>query len=128
MPLPAELVGRSGEPIESEVDARWTMAYGAGLGETAPEYFDTSIRADVLAHPLFPVCFEWPVFLSERHLPTQGVLSAAERVRGVHATHDLQLHRPLRAGTRVVTRATVVRVEARRPGAYQVIRLDSVDD
>jgi acyl dehydratase len=127
VPLSADLVGRSGEPVESTVDARWVMAYSAGLGETAPESFDTSARPDVLAHPLFPVCFEWPVFLSERHLPTQGVLSAAERVRGVHATHDLQLHRPLRAGICVTTRATVVRVEARRPGAYQVIRLDSAD-
>jgi len=127
MPLSAELVGLSGEPIESTVDARWTMAYSAGLGEASPESFDTSARPDVLAHPLFPVCFEWPVFLSERHLPTQGVLSAAERVRGVHATHDLHLHRPLRAGTRIETRATIVRVEARRPGAYQVIRLDSAD-
>ena len=127
MPMPADLVGQSGDPIVSEGDARWTMAYAAGLGEVARDYFDTGVRPDVLAHPLFPVCFEWPVFLSERHLPTQGVLSAAERVRGVHATHDLQLHRPLRAGTRVTTTATVVRVEARRPGAYQVIRLDSVD-
>lgn len=127
MPMPADLVGQSGDPIVSEVDTRWTMAYAAGLGEIAPAYFDTAARSDVLAHPLFPVCFEWPVFLSEQALPTQGVLSAAERVRGVHATHDLQLHRPLRAGTRVTTTATVVRVEARSPGAYQVIRLDSVD-
>ena len=127
MPIPADLVGRSGEPLESAIDARWTMAYAAGLGETSPEYFDTSARPDVLAHPLFPVCFEWPAFLSARHLPTQGVLSAAERVRGVHATHDLELHRPVRAGMQLSTRASVVRVEARRPGAYQVVRFDTVD-
>jgi acyl dehydratase len=127
MPIPSDLVGRKGEPIEHTVDARWTMAYAASLGETGPAYFDTAARPDVLAHPVFPVCFEWPVFLSGRHLPTQEVLAPAERVRGVHATHDLQLHRPVRAGMEVATQATIVRVEARRPGAYQVIRLDSID-
>jgi acyl dehydratase len=126
MPLSSRIVGKSGEPLSHEIDARWTMAYAAALGDTQPEYLDTTARADVLAHPLFPVCFEWPAFLSSRHLP-HGGMEPAEAVRGVHAGHDLILHRPLRAGTTVTTVATVVGVEARRPGAYQVTRLDSVD-
>jgi acyl dehydratase len=127
MPLRSEVVGLSGEPVVHEIDARWTMAYAAGLGDTRDEYLDTRARGDVLAHPLFPVCFEWPVFLDPKHLPATPELSLAERLRGVHATHDLELHRPLRAGLTVETRATVVKVEARAPGAYQVVRLDSVD-
>jgi acyl dehydratase len=128
MPLSSEVVGRTGEPVVHEIDTRWTMAYAAALGHTEPIYTDTLARPDVLAHPLFPVCFEWPIFLSGRHLPSTKALTIEERLRGVHATHDLQLHRPLRAGMRVTTRATIVRVEARRPGAYQVVRLDSVAD
>jgi acyl dehydratase len=127
MPLSSEVVGLSGEPVVHDVDARWTMAYAAGLGDYRDEYLDTRARGDVLAHPLFPVCFEWPIFLNPRHLPATPDLSVGERLRGVHATHDLELHRPLRAGLRVETRATVVRVEARAPGAYQRVRLDSVD-
>lgn len=128
MPLPSEVVGRIGLPVTHAVDARWTMAYAAGLGHDEPDYFDTGRRPDVIAHPLFPVCFEWPVFLDPRHLPAAGMLAREERLRGVHATHDLVLHRPLRAGAVVTTRAQVVQVEARRPGAYQVTRLDSEDE
>ena len=127
MPLSSETVGVSGEPLRSTVDARWTMAYAAGLGDTRAQYVDTRARPDVLAHPLFPVCFEWPAFLSTRHLPVGDELSSDERVRGVHASHDLVLHRPLRAGVLVETRATISRVERRPSGALQVVRLDTRD-
>jgi acyl dehydratase len=125
MPLDPSTVGRSGEPVAHTIDARWTMAYAAGLGDARAAYTDTRARPDVLAHPLFPVCFEWPAFLSTRHLPGAEALSPDERARGVHATHDLLLHRPLRAGVAVETRATVSRVERRRSGAFQVVRLDT---
>ncbi len=125
MPLSSESVGVSGELLESSVDARWTMAYAAGLGDSRALYMDTRARADLLAHPLFPVCFEWPAFLSTRHLPVGEDLRNDERVRGVHASHDLVLHRPLRAGIELETRATISRVERRPSGAFQVVRLDT---
>ena len=125
MPLSSETVGVSGEPLASSVDARWTMAYAAGLGDARAAYTDTRARPDVLAHPLFPVCFEWPAFLSTRHLPVGENLSSDERVRGVHASHDLVLHRPLRAGVELETRATIGRVEWRPAGAFQIVRLDT---
>jgi acyl dehydratase len=127
VPLSSDTVGVSGEPLRSVIDARWTMAYAAGLGDARPEYLDTRARADVLAHPLFPVCFEWPAFLSTRHLPVDDSLSRDEQLRGVHASHDLMLHRPLRAGVELETRATISRVEQRRAGAFQVVRLDTTD-
>jgi acyl dehydratase len=127
VPLASQSVGASGEPLEHEIDARWTMAYAAGLGDARAAYMDTAARPDVLAHPLFPVCFEWPAFLSTRHLPVDASLTREERLRGVHASHDLVLHRPIRAGMRVTTRATVSRVERARAGARQVVRLDTVD-
>jgi acyl dehydratase len=127
VPLASACVGARGEPLEHEIDARWTMSYAAGLGDARPAYFDTAARPDVLAHPLFPVCFEWPAFLSTRALPVDAGLTREERLRGVHATHDLVLHRPIRAGIRAITRACVSRVERSRAGARQVVRLDSVD-
>ena len=127
MPLSSACVGATGEPLEHEIDARWTMSYAAGLGDARAAYLDTAARADVLAHPLFPVCFEWPAFLSTRSLPVDAGLTREERLRGVHATHDLVLHRPIRAGIRVSTRACVSRVERSRAGARQVVRLDSAD-
>jgi acyl dehydratase len=125
MPISSEIVGRVGEPVVHTIDARWTMAYSACLGDLAPAYLDTRVRPDVLAHPLFPVCYEWPLFLDPRCMPND--LPGEERVRGVHFTHDVTLHRPLRAGLELTTQATLVKLEARRSGAYQLARLDTVD-
>lgn len=123
MPLRSEGVGTSGEPIESGIDARWLMAYAAGLGDDDACYLDTT--REIAAHPLFPVCFEWPVFLTTHALPGVEGLSSEERLRGVHATHELLLHRPIRAGDRLSTTASLAGVERRPPGAYQIVRLDT---
>jgi acyl dehydratase len=81
----------------------------------------------VVAHPVFPVCLEWPAVLALRAADTGGALGRDELLRGVHATHDLTLHRPIRPPETLTTAATVVAVEARRPGTYEVVRLDTVD-
>lgn len=128
MPLSSELVGVTGATAITDVEARWTMAYAAALGATSPDFLATSVRADVLAHPLFPVCFEWPVFLDLGRLLEEKGMPAAERVRGVHFTHQLDLQRPLRAGERLRTRARIVAVERHRAGAYQQVQLDTTDD
>lgn len=125
MPLHAESLDRDGEPVATRLDARWLMAYAAGLGHADACYFDTT--RGIVAHPLFPVCFEWPVFLATHGLPGAEHLTAEERLRGVHATHELLLHRPIRPDDELVTRARVVGLEQRRPGAYQVVRLDTRD-
>lgn len=126
MPYPASLVGRSADPIVHQVDARWTMAYAAGVGAAGPHYFDT--RASVGAHPVFPVCLEWPAVLALRAINTGGALAHDELLRGVHATHDLSLHRPIRPPQTLATTATVVAAERRRPGTYEVVRVDTVDE
>jgi acyl dehydratase len=99
------------------------MAYAAALGESAPEYFDTTRAGGILAHPLFPVCYEWPLALDVR----AKALPDDVAVRGVHATHRLTLHRSPRAGDRLRTTATVSALERRAPGAYLVLRMETVD-
>jgi acyl dehydratase len=121
--IPAAAVGITVGPREHEIDARWLMAYAAALGESAPEYFDTSRPDGILAHPLFPVCYEWPLALDVR----AKALPDDVAVRGVHATHRLILHRPPRAGDRLSTTATVAALERRTPGAYLVLRMETVD-
>ncbi|MEJ2132765.1 MAG: MaoC/PaaZ C-terminal domain-containing protein, partial [Gammaproteobacteria bacterium] len=54
-------------------------------------------------------------------------LSREEAARGVHATHDLHIHRPIRSGDRLTTVATTVGIEQRKPGAYRVQRFDTHD-
>jgi acyl dehydratase len=121
--IPASVVGLTAGPREHEIDARWLMAYAAALGETAPEYLDTTRPAGLLAHPLFPVCYEWPLALDVR----ATALSDEVALRGVHATHRLTVHRPLVAGERLSTTATVAALERRAPGAYMVLRLETID-
>jgi acyl dehydratase len=121
--IPTSAVGVTVGPREHAVDARWLMAYAAALGDHAPEYFDTTRPDGILAHPLFPVCYEWPLALDVR----AKALPDEVAVRGVHATHRLTLHRAPRAGDRLSTTATVAALERRTPGAYLVLRMETVD-
>ena len=127
MPLNSATVGTAGEPIVHQIDERWIMAYAAGLGDTLPCYLDTLRSEGIVAHPLFPVCFEWPVIVAMRGHAGNSSLTVDEGLRAVHATHDVVIHRPVRPGDRLTTRAMIVGVERRRPGAYQVTRLETVD-
>jgi acyl dehydratase len=121
--IPASVVGTAVGPREQVIDARWVMAYSAALGESAPEYLDTARPEGILPHPLFPVCYEWPLALDVR----AKVLPDEVAGRGVHATHQLVLHRPPRVGDRLSTTATVAALEPRAPGAYLVLRMETVD-
>jgi acyl dehydratase len=125
MPLSSNLVGQTTAAWTHAVDARWLMAYAAGLGETRPCYFDTT--RSVVPHPVFPVCLEWDPILALRCGPGTESMTPAEQARAVHAEHDLHLLAPLRTGERYTTVATAVRVEQRKPGAYLVKRIDTTD-
>jgi acyl dehydratase len=103
------------------------MAYAAGLGDPNPAYFDTESDAGVIGHPLFPVCVEWPVVLAARDELTTGAVTTDELRRGVHASHDLIIHRLVVPGDELTTTATIEAVEPRPPGAYEVLRLETVD-
>ena len=110
----------------SEIDSRWTMAYAAALGDAMPCYMDTN--HGVLAHPMFPVCFEWPVQVAMRaQFEKSSTLTRDEAIRAVHATHDTVLYRAIRPPERLTTRLTVAGVERRKPGAFMVTRLDTAD-
>jgi acyl dehydratase len=123
MKIPRGLVGQTLGPLTQEVDARWMMAYAAGLGETDALYLDTLRPGGIAAHPLFAVCYEWPLAVESRGRQ----LAPEVALRGVHATHDLILHRPVRAGDRLTTTAAVVAVAPRRAGAYVLTRYETRD-
>ena len=125
MPLNTATVGGQSQPFEHRIDARWTMAYAAALDDLLPAYMDTQ-AGEVVAHPLFPVCLEWPAILDCVNIPGSELSTPQERARGVHAAHDLHLFRPLKAGETLTTQATIVGLEAIRPGAAQTTRLDTM--
>ena len=124
MLISGDIVGTQAGPLEHEIDARWLMAYSAALGEGDPRCYDTAAPGGVLAHPLFPVCYEWPVSRPIRQI-------AALRAyfpRLVHAEHDLLVHRSPRQGDRLNTAARIVSAEQRRPGAFVVFRFETSDE
>ena len=117
MPFPISIIGRSTAPVTHEIDAAWLASFSRAVGD--------DLRGD-LGHPLFPVCIEWLAVTAAARLD-DGALLAAERRRGIHATHDLTIHRLLRAGDVVTTVATVEALDTRRRGTFQRLRLDTRD-
>jgi acyl dehydratase len=111
MKIPSDIVGTQTGPDEQEIDARWLMAYSAGLGETT------------YPHPLFPVCYEWPVSRPIREIPA---LKDHYRLL-VHAEHDLAIHRAPRAADRLRVAARITAVARKKPGALVVFRFDARD-
>lgn len=127
MPVASSIVGAASEPVSAEIDARWTMSYAAALGDALPCYMDTLQPSRFVAHPMFPVCFEWPLIVAMRQISGNTSLTNDEAMRGVHATHDAIIHRPIRPPERLTTRLQVAGIERRRAGAFQATRLDTID-
>jgi acyl dehydratase len=121
--IAADIVGVEAGPMGHALDARWLMAYAAALGEADPRFYDTLAAAGPLAHPLFAVCYEWPVALALREL----TIATELQPRGVHATHHLVIHRAPRAGDTLRTTARVIAVGRRRAGTLVVSRFETVD-
>jgi len=96
------------------------MAYAAGLQDENPRLRDTT-QARLAVHPLFPVCLEWPSVLESRALPGHDGLSDEELARGVHATHDLHVVKPIVPGQVYHTTATVVDLQPGQQGARREI-------
>ena len=110
MRIPAGLVGTTvGPRVHGD---RRALAHGLRRRARRARRPNTSTRRGRTAssrHPLFPVCYEWPL---ARRAPGQG---AARRGRGARASTRRtisRLHRRPRAGDRLSTTATVVAVGA----------------
>ena len=86
------MVAGASKVFANEIDARWLMSYAAGLGDPAPAYFDTEAN-DVIGHPMFSVCLEWPPILDCINIPGAESITPAEHRRDVHAAHDLHISR-----------------------------------
>ena len=128
MPLNASAVGLALTPCTTTIDARRLMAYAAGLGHTSEVYFDTTRPAGIINHPLFPLSPEWDLLTN----PDSGMaalgLTAAETHRGVHAGHDLHLHRTIPAESSVTVSAEVTGIRRTSAGALITMRLDGTDN
>ena len=125
MPLSTSTIGTQTESVQHITDPRWLMAYAASLGDTNPLYMDTTQK--IYAHPVFPVCLEWPSIQATRQLAGTGGLTDSEASKGVHATHDLHIYRTIGPHEILRTHARVIDVQEIRPGAACVMQIDTLD-
>ena len=121
--IDAGIVGLTVGPKACRIDARWLMAYAAAVGETSDCYYDTTASGGPLAHPLFPVCYEWPVAIALRAKAIDDALAPLS----VHAFHNLRVHRPPRVGDSLRTSARVTAVQRRHRGTLVVMRYTTLD-
>ena len=99
------------------LDSRYTMAYAAGINDNNPAYFDDLHPAGLRVHPGICFSLQW----ASRFRPDQKPnLRAAPY--GVHASTDLLIHRPFRAGEAITTQGRVMQKRRIRPGVYNVER------
>ncbi len=126
MPIRSAAVGNQTPPQVVDITPRRLLAYAAGLGESHPHYLDDAATG-LVGHPAFCVALEWPVTLMLREAESLGA-TWEEKIRGVHAAQDSIFHRPIRAGDRLRTVASLVQVRRIRPGAFVLTKFDTVDD
>jgi acyl dehydratase len=121
--IPGKIAGTEVGALSTSLDARWMMAYAAGLGVDDPRYYDTLAEDGPIAHPLFSVCYEWPAVLALR----AKAVRESEALLGVHSTHHVVVHRLPTAADRLLTRAQIIVVRPSRAGTLVVARLSTVD-
>ena len=127
MAITTELAGMRLDPFVHRVDARWTMAYACALGDYQPHYLDTTRAEGIVAHPLFSVCPEWPVIVKSRELSERLGITSQEVLTGVHATHDVTVHRLVAPGDVLSTSLEITGLVNIKPGAMSTTRLETVD-
>jgi acyl dehydratase len=119
MPLRSSIVGADLGRVELRCDARWLMAYAAGVPDERPELYDTI--GGLAVHPLFSVAPEWQLVIAARQ-PNSG-LTPNEMRRGVHTAHDVVWRSALVPGETVTVTARVVGIDRGRAGARQHVEL-----
>lgn len=108
--------------VEHLVDDRWLLAYAVAVGEERREAVDLDTPGGIVAHPVFPVCIEWPLISAG----APGVsLSPGTLEKGLHVIHRIRHHRPIRAGDVLRTSCQLATLEQRSVGAYLAVRFES---
>ncbi len=130
MPLRVSAASNHERTWTGHVDARWTMAYAAGLRRADADYFDTTCPRGIVAHPMFHVCAEWQVLTDPAEQPNDRDLGLTpeEAARGVHASHDVVIQAPILPGQDITVRGSIVGVEATTAGVLLTYRFDGMGE
>jgi acyl dehydratase len=118
---------RSGEgcvSIEHTVDERRLRAFAAGVGDVSAPLFDLDSPDGIVAHPVFPVVLEWPLVVAGP--PGLGLDDDAVHA-GLHVSHEIAWHRPIRPGDTLRTTGRIETLEQRSAGLLAVFALVTTD-
>jgi acyl dehydratase len=124
MPLELAIVGKVAGERTLTVTTRDCLAYAAGTDDLNERYLDDARPGGIVAPPLFGVALDWAL---RPALASIMNMTPEEARQGVHATQDMQFHRPIRPGDTLTVRGMVVQAEARSTGAYLITRYQTVD-
>jgi acyl dehydratase len=101
--------------VEHTIEERWLRAYAAGVEDLSPPLFDLLADAGIVAHPVFPVCLEWPLIVQGP--PGLGLDVAAARA-GLHVSHEITWHRAIRPGDVLLTSLALESIDQRSTGVF----------
>ena len=97
------------------LDSRTTMAYASSINDVNPRYFDDLQEEGLMVHPCIAFSLQW----ASRFRPDQKI-DPRIAAFGVHASTDLRIHRPFRAGEAVTTQGKLIQKRQIPPGVYNV--------
>lgn len=101
--------------VEHTVDERWLRAFAAGVQDLSPALFDLLADGGIVAHPVFPVCLEWPLIVQGP--PGLGFDVATVR-GGLHVSHEIKWHRAIRPGDVLLTSLALESLDQRSIGVF----------
>jgi acyl dehydratase len=111
------VAGEAVSAVEHTVHERRLRAFAASVGDLSAPLFDLDSPAGIVAHPVFPVCLEWPLVLAGP--PGLGLDDDAVHA-GLHVSHEIDWHRPIRPGDALRTTLRVETLEQRSAGVLAV--------
>jgi acyl dehydratase len=106
--------------VEHTVDERRLRAFAAGVGDISAPLFDLDSPDGIVAHPIFPVVLEWPLVVAG---PLGLGLDDDAVHAGLHVSHEIAWHRPIRPGDTLRTTGRIETLEQRSAGLLAVFAL-----
>jgi acyl dehydratase len=121
----AATVGEGTTSVEHTVHERRLRAFAASVGDLSPALFDLDSPAGIVAHPVYPVCLEWPLILAGP--PGLGLDDDAVHA-GLHVSHEIAWTRPIRPGDTLRTTIRVETLQQRSVGVLAVLAFTTIAD
>lgn len=125
---PVQTTAAGGEvltSVEHTVHERRLRAFAASIGDLSAPLFDLDSPRGIVAHPVFPVCLEWPLILAGP--PGLGLDDDAVHA-GLHVSHEIAWTRPIRPGDTLRTTLRVETLQQRSAGVLAVFAFTTTAD